>query len=215
MKPVGESRIGSIGRGLLHTVLSAILLIGVPLLIIRIIDDPAFLDVLVGRWIDASGAVDLLEQLDLGTVRTILERAVWSAPAMVVLAFPLHFYDEGNRGRMRFRILRAIVGIARYLYIINLGDLAGIIGWQDPGTDSFVAVDLLITGYLLVRIVIDLLDIPMAWAELRDNRERFLEEHTDYYGNLVKRSRAEIRAIRKERGERSRTQGIHRRRRCT
>lgn len=218
MKDVSEYRIGSIGRSVLHGVLSAIGLLIIPLLIIRIIDDPSYLDQLLGSFLDVSGAVDLLEEADLSVIRGILERAVWTSPAMIALSFAMHYYDEGNRCRMKVRIVRAVIGIARYLYIVNLGDLAGIFGLQDSGSDAFIAVDLAITGYLIIRIVIDLIDIPMAWAEFKDHREQFIEEHTDYYGNIVKRSRKEIRKIRKEKKagrERSRTPGTRRCMRCT
>lgn len=215
MKGTSEYRIGSRWRGAARTVLSFIGLIAVPLVLIRIVDDPSYLDTLLGRWIDVSDIAEQLEDFDLTAIRGILERALWTAPVMVVLAFPVHFYDKGNKGRMKARMIRSLYGIARYLYIINLGDLAGIIGWSDPDTDAFVAVDLAITGYLLIRIALSLFDLPMAWAEMKDNRGRFIEEHTDYYGNLVNRTRKELKEIRREHSERWPRRGTRRCRRCT
>lgn len=217
MSKMSEYRIGSRWRGAARTVLSFIGLAVVPVLLIRIIDDPSYLDTLFGRWIDVSALIDRIREFDLATIRGMLERALWTAAPMIVLAYPVHYYDEGNKGRMYARMIRSLIGIARYLYIIDLGDLPGIIGWSDPDTDAFVSIDLAVTGYLLIRIALDLIDLPLAWAEMRDNRARFLEEHTDYYGNLVNRTRKEIREFRraKARGERSRTPGTRRHRRCS
>lgn len=215
MKETSEYRIGSRWRGAARAVLSFIGLIVVPLLLIRIVDDPSYLDTLLGRWFDVTDIVEQLEEFDLSTIRGMLERALWTAAPMVALAYPVHFYDKGNKGRMKARMIRSLIGIARYVYIIDLGDLPDIIAWSDPETDAFVSIDLAVTGYLLIRIALDLIDLPMAWAEMKDNRAQFIEEHTDYYGNLVNRTRKELEEIRRERSERWPPQGTRRCMRCT
>ncbi len=151
-----KGRGGGIGRGILASVVSALGMIVVPMVLVTYLPEVADVSV------------------DLSAVTELLNRWMMAGAVLVVLAFPTGYFPKGSRGRIASVVLQFVAWLAWFAYVLNMGDLTGIVTIVSDGSE--VSVDIVLKGIMLMWVVSRALKVLVAFGDHHDNRRGFLEE---------------------------------------
>lgn len=153
-----ESRIGSMKSGAISCIIAIVFYIVVPVVLIHEI-----LPMVPEGSIDLEG------------IKALLTRWMYAGVPMIILAFPARYYQKGNRNRLTWDSIRIVFSCIWLLYVLNFGNLDGILSFKDA--ESTVIVNIAMLGLVLVLIVFKLLKIMVAYGDHKDHRPEFLEEN--------------------------------------
>lgn len=195
---MSEYKIGHPAKGVFGVVVSILLLIYIPKIVLNVLEDPYWLSVFLSNFgieFDSEPVAEFLSTVDTTGIQGIIQRMIDSAIPLVILSFPLHFYDDGNKGKMYFGLIKSVYCIIRYLYIMNFGVLDNIFGIDVNGT--FMSFDVALTGFLLLAIFLRILKMPKIIAVYKDNRDDFVDYHLED-DEWVNRSKKEIKEMKRE-----------------
>ena len=152
-----KARENSILRGAGHVITAAIVYLLIPYVI------GTYLFPMIPDTVSKEGLEALLGRWFVGGI------------PLVAVAFPAAYFGKGSTGRLLACIAYAVLKIWWFFYLINYGDLSGIFA-MDDGSNR-VAVDIAITGFASVYIVLSCLKLLIVYGDHRDNREDYLAEH--------------------------------------
>lgn len=195
---MSEYRLGSPVKGVIGVIVSVFLLIYIPKIVLNVLEDPMWLGTFLANFgvdFDARRIADVLSDIDTTGIQELLQRMIVSAIPLVILAFPHKYYEEGNKGRMYVDLIRSVYCIGRYLYILNFGDLAGIIA-IDMG-QQVLSIDVMLLGVLALAVLLKVIRMPKIVAVYKDEREDYVDFHI-VDGQWVNISRKEYKELRKE-----------------
>lgn len=195
---MSEYRIGHPVKGVIGVIISIITLIYIPKIVLNILQDPYWLTTFLNNFgitFDSTPIADALSKIDSNGIQGFLQRMIDSAIPLVILSFPLRFYDDGNKGKMYFGLIKSVYCIFRYLYIVNFGVLENVFGIEING--YMTSFDVVLTGALILAIFFRILKMPKIVAIYKDARDDFVDKHIED-GEWVNRSKKELKEMREE-----------------
>jgi hypothetical protein len=157
-------------RGTARAVLALILYAAVPYAAITVLRDPQA----VGLNLDQTG-------YSIQGIIDILWRSVLFSPIMAATGFAIGYFRKGDAKRIWVQMASLAVGYAWFLFIINLGDLGGLITSEDAleigGKKADLRIGIFVTGMIGIVAALKLLRIPIYYGQYKDHREEFLEKY--------------------------------------
>lgn len=195
---MSEYHIGHPVKGVIGVIISIITLIFIPKIVLNVLQDPYWLTTFLHNFnveFDSAPIAELLSKIDTTGIQGIIQRMIDSAIPLVILSFPLRFYDDGNKGKMYFGLIKSVYCIIRYLYVMNFGVLDNIFGIEIDG--YFMSFDIVLTGALLLAIFFRILKMPKIVAIYKDARDEFVDNHIED-GEWVNRSKKELKEMKRE-----------------
>ena len=162
--------IHSPARGLVRAALALFLYAFIPYAASVCLRDPQA----VGIDLDLSG-------YNMQGVLDLLERSVWFSPIMAALGFATGFFRKGDRNRIWAQAASLIGGYVWFLYLINFGDLGGLITAENAldieGGKADLSIGIFVTGMIGIVAALKLLRLPIYYCQYRDHREEFLGKY--------------------------------------
>lgn len=160
--------IHSPARGAIRATWALILYALIPYIAIMVLEDPkAF-----GLDLDLTG-------YSIQGISDILWRSVMFSPIMAAAAFAIGYFRKGDAKRIWAQIAALIVGYIWFLFIINFGNLEGLITSGDvleiEGGKASLKIGVFVTGMIGIVAALKLLRIPIYYCQYKDHREEFLE----------------------------------------
>ena len=114
-------------------------------------------------------------EADISGIDELMSRWMVAGIPLVILAFPRKYYAYGNIRRVYTCILTAIMSVVWILYVTNMGDLDGIVSF-DNGDIGFT-LSLGFFGFIVLIAAYKVLKIVIAYADHKDNREAYEAEN--------------------------------------
>lgn len=117
-------------------------------------------------------------------LQAILERWIIAGIPIIVFSIPAGYYGLGSRVRLGCCGILMILRVFWMLYLINFGDLSGLITITDG--DAWTVVDVTVTGLITLTIVFEFLRFLVDAGDYVDNRRAYLSEHGEGDENEIR-----------------------------
>lgn len=108
-------------------------------------------------------------------LQAILDRWILAGIPIILFSIPAGYYGLGSRIRLGCCGILIILRIFWMLYLINFGDLSGIVTITDG--DAWTVVDVTVTGLIALTVVFEFLRFLVDAGDYVDNRKAYLSEH--------------------------------------
>lgn len=115
------------------------------------------------------------EGMELDGISKLLDRWLLAGIPLVILSIPRGYYGVGGRGWLISSVLYGIIKIFWILYILNFGDITGLISID--GSNGWQRVDIVLNGFMYLMVALRLLKLIIVYGDYRDNRAAYLAEN--------------------------------------
>lgn len=146
-----KKRCNSFGRGIIGVLLAAIFYIAVPELVM----------IYAYPYLEGHVALDGLTEL--------FRRWEFAGIPLIILSFPRKFYGVGKKGWLVSSVIFHLVKIFWILYVINFGDLSGLVSVES--SDRWMSIDIVLSGFMYLMVALRLLKLLVVYGDYRDNRD--------------------------------------------
>lgn len=147
----------SVWRAIKALVIGAIVFIAVPILLIRY------------------GIPLIPDTVSTDGFEAMLNRWMVAGMPIVALSVPAGYFGLGSLARLGCCFALMILRIFWLLYLINFGDLSGLV--TVTSGDSWISVDVAVTGIMALTVVFEFLRFLVDAGDHVDNRRAYLAEH--------------------------------------
>lgn len=108
-------------------------------------------------------------------LEAILNRWIIAGMPIVVLSVLAGYFGLGSFARLGCCFTLMVLRIFWLLYLINFGDLSGLV--TVTSGDTWISVDVAVTGIMVLTVVFELLRFLVDAGDHVDNRKAYLAEH--------------------------------------
>lgn len=147
------------GKGAISLVIAALIYIAFPLIVIYVLVPMEFIQ----------------DHLETDAFIDMMWKWLYVGIPLVILAFPKGYYAKGSNGRLLAWVAFTGVSIFWLFYILNFGDLTGLLGIKDG--DTTLKVDIVVTGALYLTVAFKLLKLLIVACDHHDHREGYLRDN--------------------------------------
>jgi hypothetical protein len=147
------------GKGIVSLIVALIIYVALPLVVIYVVIPMDFVQ----------------EHLETDAFIDLMWKWLYVGIPLVILAFPKGYYAKGSNGRLLAWVLFTGVSIFWLFYILNFGDLTGLLGIKSG--DTILKVDIIVTGALLLSVAFKLLKLLIVACDHHDHREGYLRDN--------------------------------------
>lgn len=148
-------------KAIFGTILAAVVYIGIPYMMLNyVIPNHMIEDAVNGLVIDWTN------------IKPLFERWLYLGVPLTVLAFPVWLFPKGSRGRLMFSIIFMVASICWLVYVMNFGNLDGLVNITFNGVTYGFGI--VLSGLMYIIVFFKALKILTIYAIYKDNRENYL-----------------------------------------
>lgn len=108
-------------------------------------------------------------------IEAILNRWMVAGIPIIAVSVPAGYFGLGSVIKLVCCFALMILRILWLLYLINFGDLSGLLTLSDG--DTWMSIDVTVTGIMVLTVVLGFLRFLVEAGDHVDNRKAYLSEH--------------------------------------